>query len=253
MLFAKVKIVAVGLSISWVAMSVPARAGDSGFILEQKSAVCGDLKIYTSSNAFKLVQKSTGCGLIMKAPAWKVDFFNTTSKVLFETDAKKWTGESSNFLAGLISASRFSGMVEQDTKPSVTPITGLHCSEIHLVRPGKLPPNIRQNMNELRGATYYGTSELSLPGEVAFVLQRFYRIPTVKGFPVRLDIFHLTGYKKNELDTISCVKSELATSTFDVPTGYRRVAREGDVVVANKEGLLQDMSDGLGTEFGTHK
>lgn len=253
MVFAKVKIVAVALFISWLTMSVPARAGDSGFILEQKSAVCGDVKLYTSSKAFKLVHKSTGCQLIMKTPAWKVDFFNPTSKVLFETDARKWTGESSNFLAGLISASRFSGMVEQDTKKNATRIAGLHCNETHLVRPGKLPPNIRQNMNELRGATYYGTNELSLPAEVAFVLQRFYRIPTVKGFPVRLDIFHLSGYKKNELDTTACEKSKLASSTFDVPIGYRRVVRAGDVVVANKEGLLQDMSDGLGTEFGTHK
>lgn len=78
-------------------------------------------------------------------------------------------------------------------------------------------------------------------------------VPTLTGFPAKVDIFDLKGRVKNELDTCSCVKSVLAPSTFNIPTGYVKVESEEAVVASHQQGLLQDMSEDLGVKFGSHK
>ncbi len=241
-------------AICWcLSLALPAMAGDSGFILSQKSGVCGDAEIYASSKGLKLVQKGTSCILVMRAPDWKVNFFNTDSKVHYETDAKNFQGKSSGFLAGLISASRFLALSQEKTKASATSVAGLNCTETKLVRIGALPAYTIRNKNELMAATYYGTRDLALPQPAVLVLQRFYRIPTLTGFPAKVDIFDLKGRVKTELDTCSCVKSVLAPSTFNIPTGYAKVESEEAVVASHQQGLLQDMSEDLGVKFGSHK
>lgn len=241
-------------SICWcLSLTPPAMAGDCGFILSQKSGVCGDAEIYASSKGLKLVQKGTNCVLVMRAPDWKVNFYNTYSKVHYETDAKNFQGKSSGFLAGLISASRFLALSQGKTKPNATSVAGLNCSETRLERIGDIPAYTIRNKNELKAATYYGTRDLALPQSAVLVLQRFFRIPTLTGFPAKVDIFDLKGRVKNELDTCSCVKSVLASSTFNIPTGYAKVTSEESVVASHQQGLLQDMSDDLGVNFGSHK
>ena len=236
--------------ICWcLTMSLPVVGSESGFILSQRSGVCGKAEIYVSSKGLKLVQKSTSCVLIMKAPDWKVNYFNMDSKVLYETDAKKWQGKSPGYIADLMSDSRFLALAPQKTANAKS-IAGLHCNETQLVHIGILPPNTKLNENELKSATYYGTSALSVPDQAVLVVQRFYRIPTIKGFPVKVDVSDLQGHNQNELNTSSCVKSVFSSSIFDVPTGYKKVTAE-EAVTAGDQGLLQDMSTDLGGKFGT--
>lgn len=230
-------------------MSLPVAASEFGFILSQKSGVCGKAEIYVSSKGLKLVQRNTSCVLVMKAPDWKVNYFNTNSKVLYETDAKKWQGKSPGYIADLMSDSRFLALAPQKTTTNAKSIAGLHCNETQLVRIGALPPKTKRNEDELKSATYYGTSALSVPDQAVRVVQRFYRIPTIKGFPVKLDISDLRGHNQNELYTSSCVKSVFSSSIFNVPTGYKKVPAE-EAVAASDQGLLQDMSTDLGGKFG---
>jgi hypothetical protein len=237
----------------FLTLSMPALAAEPGMILKQTSGLCGDLDIYAGKKGLKLVQKSTDCVLIMKAPDWRVNFFNTRSKVLYQVEPMKWKGDASSFLGGLLCGSRFSGMIERDKRINAATIAGLHCDTVQLVRPGTLPPDTKKDKSELKGANYFGTGNLALPPEAALVASRFYHIPVCQGFPIRLELIHLGGSKKNELDTTSCLSTMLDAATFDVPAGYKRVAAEGDVVVADKQGLLQEMSDGLGHQFGSHK
>ena len=239
--------------IFWCATTaLPAVGKDSGLMLCQSSGVCGKAEIYASSNGLKLVQKSTNCALIMKAPDWKVSYFNTNSKVMFETNANNWQGKSSGYFAGLVSASRFLALCQGRTKIDAKSIFGLHCNETQLVRIGTLPPDTIRFKNELKAATYFGTSDLHLPPQAVLVLQRFYRIPTLKGFPIRVIVIDLKGRLKNELDTTSCVKAAFASSTFAVPSNYRKVATEEAVLASHQQGLLQDMSDDLGSSLGSH-
>ena len=188
----------------------------------------------------------------MKAPDWKVNYFNTNSRVLFETDAKNWQGKSSGYFAGLVSASRFLALSEGKTKYNAKSISGLRCNETELVRIGTLPPDTVRYKNELKAATYFATNDLHLPPQAVLVLQRFYRIPTLKGFPIRVDIFDLKGRQKNELDTTSCKRSDFDSSTFAVPSNYRKVANEEAVLASHQGGLLEDMSGDLGNSLGSH-
>ena len=222
---------------------------EPGFTLCQTSGVCGKTQIYASSKGLKLVQKSTKCVLLMKAPDWKVHFFNTASKVIYETDAKNWKGNSSCFVVGLISAGRFSALKPRQTKATTaTSIAGLHCHEIHLERIGVLPPDTPQNKIELKSAIYCGTTDLSVPPQAILVVQRFYRIPTLNGFPVKVDIFGLGGLRKTELNTSSRMNSDFDSATFAVPPAYKKVTTEEAVVVGSQQDLLDEMSDSLGNK-----
>ena len=177
---------------------------------------------------------STNCVLIMKAPDWKVSYFNTDSKVLYESDPKNWQGKSSGFLAGLLGASRFLALTEGETKINAQSIAGLHCNETKMVRIRPLPTDRLKSSNELKSAKYYGTTDLALPQTAAFVVQRYYRIPTLKDFPVRVEIFDRQGRSKNEVNTISCERLVCPPSWLTVPAGYRRVTSE-EAVLAGQD------------------
>lgn len=222
-----------------------ALADNRGYILSQRSGVTGESQVYVTAGAMKLVQKSTGCVLIMKAPEWNVVQFNSIARVIYKTDAEHWQGRSS-FIVGLVSGGRFSSLVSDGKKATGAKIAGMPARVVRIIRPGKPPPDTREYKTELLGATYAGATDLPIPPKVALVVQRYYRLPTLSGFPLKVEIINCSRVTKVELDTLKCERRPIPDSTFVIPRDYRPVASEEAVAVGNQQNLLEDISEGLG-------
>jgi hypothetical protein len=196
------------------------------------------------------VDGNTGCNLIMKAPEWKVSYFNDRAKVIYQTDAQHFQGRSSLAFSDVFGA-RFLGVVPVPGKAAASTVAGLNVRVLRMTSAtpkapkGPRPPGAERIY--VRQATYYGTDDLSLPPSVSLVLQRYYKIPSVAGFPVKVSIVNDAGHDKKELNTESCTRSPMPPSTFDIPSGYKRVNSEPAVVANDQKDLLNDMVEGFGS------
>lgn len=235
----------VGLPLSAGAAEKP----HSGYILKQTSQVCGDVTVYLTANALKVVDPKTSTTLVSKGPDWKVQVFNTSNKTEYMVSFDKFQGYSRmglqvqmGFKYGGIKLVKRSG---SSTILGVTTNTYgtsdvVENSSRRLFLAGKVSGGAPWTA---RLSTASGWTVPAQPGEI---LSRLYGVDDTPDIPLE---FHCQDQERSDkvgLKTHSIKKVVIAANEFDCPSGYRPVTTmEGVRLDAGGQGAMEDMLKGL--------
>jgi len=234
----------ISAAFALVILSVgPALCAESSFHLRQESGVIGDIDIYVCKSALKLVQNKLGRGFVMRAPLWRVQFFNVPAKAVYETDVDRFKGGTA---AGLLSSARFVGLVPAKTNNKHAVVANRKATVSEWRKRMRISFSPKADEWDLvRSATYYAAEDLPVSPQGALAVQRYCRLPAVGGFPLKVDIINENGNRKNEFRTVSCESVNLPEGFFSVGKDYKRVHSEEAVAVHGHGELLKDVIETL--------
>lgn len=233
---------------------LPVLAGEgekylSGWLLTQKSKICGEAAVYLTAAALKVVDPKTSTTLVSKAPDWKVVVFNTSSKTQYASSFEKFQGYSRlglqvqvGFTHGGIPLAKQSGTsTVEGTKANIYGTTPQYeKNNRRLFLAGRLSGGAPATARLLTSSGW------ALPAQEGAILSRLYGVDDTSDIP--LD-FHCTDQERADkagLKTLAIKKTTIAAKEFDCPVGYRFVtSMEGVRIDAGGQTAMEDMLKGL--------
>lgn len=221
------------IALSWLSSCTECFSAETiGMVCKQKSELSGEHLVHLKVNsAVKLYDRSSGIGVIAKAPTWKVHLYNTAARTYYENEPNKIRGVVAKQLAFVIGENPnslhwrkgeskiVSGMKAQEYKTNLTDI-----------ETGKPSPK--------RPAQYWLAYEQLLPVPVANMVCRIYGMPELSSFPIKLILTNGASKIVDGLQTTEVQKKTILSSEFDPPKGFRKVPTERDVFV-DSEGVSE--------------
>jgi hypothetical protein len=198
------------------------------------------------------IQSGKNYVLITKAPKWDVIVYNPKQNIYSEVTFKGWqgpTGFGMNFVYG----ARFRFLKEAQSKP--TTILGLPAREI-TYKSVAVPDAVDKGHVELlpSGGRQTISTNISLPDQLAIIINKYGRMPEEKGIPLSFTWFGRTGKGHDYLRTISWTKCTCDSRSFAAPSGAKRVNKPSDVVVTKDEqGMIEDFFDATPSQKNSQK
>ncbi|MBS1995538.1 MAG: hypothetical protein JSS86_04475 [Cyanobacteria bacterium SZAS LIN-2] len=225
-----------------------------GWILTQKSQVCGNIQVFLTANAVKAVDAKTSTTLVSKAPDWKVVVFNRSNKTIFTCPVDKFIGYS---IAGMQVQMGFQhGGVPVVKKPGTSKVLGMtaniygttaeyenHNRQMYLHDEGgdTLP----------RSAILLTSSGWALPPQEARILCRLYGLGIAQDIPLDFHCKDQVGDNSEGLSTSTIKKASIPAREFDCPSGFTRVdTMEGVRLDASGQTAMEDMLGSLDDTIG---
>jgi len=223
------------------------------WILVQKQVDTGELIVFVSLNAVKIVSKKFQYQLLAKAPDWRVHCFRPAEKV-------EWTGSLDRF-DGVMLANPFS-------------VPSKKSSALSVLRPGAMLGLTCTKYLELpdKRAVIWAADDICIAPKGAEFMCRYYFVPQISKIPLRRvrDIAVGGPVKKTAfpwmelsmgkdlrsgiqvyLNTESCMQVPFKSSDFDYPIGYQQVNQIERVSYSRKmKDDLEILGDDIG--FTTH-
>lgn len=229
-------------SVSALAVSLlllePAAATktEKGWKLVQKCDPSGQFHVVIARTGVKITNSKAFYSLVIVKPDYKIHLFNDRTKAIFESPLANWHGGLGENWVQLNNA-RF-GDLTRKIEQGDSDFEGLKLHRSHFTRPDEMTHETKQEMRgmfNVKAITYWTTDSLPVPPAVCNAVQRFYHVPESKGFPVRCIHKKTSGKRIEDLKTMTCEKVDLPADTFKIPTGYKRVKKDTDVVLNNEQ------------------
>jgi|GEM_PF-2058748 len=247
---------APGLSSSSSAPSANQKIAPAspGWILEQKSQVCGYMQVYVTATAIKAVDSKTSTTLISKAPDWQVVVFNKSNKTVYTSPFDKFIGYG---VTGLQVQMGFKhGGIPVSKKNLKATVAGLPAN-VYGTTPEYEKRGIEQYQRKQvtsgmpRSARTLTSSGWSLPKQPANILCRLYGLGDTPDVPLEFHCIDQDGLDDTGLSTKSAKKATIASKEFDIPGGYTRVpTMEAVRIDASGQTAMEDMLQGLDDGIG---
>jgi len=225
-----------------------------GWILSQKSQVCGYIEVFVTAAAVKAVDGRTSTTLISKAPDWQVVVFNKSNKTVFTSPFEKFIGY------GISGLQVQMGFKHGGIPVSKTQLTGTAAG---------LPANIYATTPEYekrsrehylrkqvtsgmpRSARILTSKGWALPSQPAVILCRLYGLGDTPEVPLEFHCLDQDGKDDGGLTTKSARKATIADKEFETPVGYTKVpTMEAVRIDAGGQTAMEDMLQGLDDGIG---
>lgn len=222
-----------GLALFLIGCSPAFSAAPSkGWVLQQNNNQTGSTTLYLTDGAIRA--KSKDFNFVISGPHMDVCAFNDKQKAYCESTLenfeKKFGGKNSQSSGKYLKKG-----------PKRKKISGLHAQQYFLCvnhREGS-PPHATFVEKQLREV--WLIEKTGLPQRVVDVCLAMCGLP--KGFGLPVNVIRLLSDTQREsvLETLAIKKTQIAASTFNKPTGYRKVKKEIELL-AGSDGA-EDITD----------
>lgn len=237
--------------------AVPSSASDpAGWVLVQKSKLCGSMKIYLTRDAIKAVDSKSGTVLTSKAPDWKVIVFNTSSKTLYTSPFEQFKGYD-RIDRQMLMGYKFGGL-PLEKKSGTDTVEGYKANIYGTSEKTEKSYRAHYLHGEISGgaarrARLLVSSDLPLPPQPGVLLSRLYGIAPTSGIPLQFECENQEGKKKLDLKTTAIKNMAIEARQFDCPSGYRPVANIESVHIdASGQNAMEEMLMGLDEHIDRH-
>ena len=211
-------------------------------VFDQMSRVSGELQLLLAPSAVRIDDKRNKVSVICRTADWRVFVFSNRHKHLYSTALKNWSGGNVQGLAAFIGPSWDSYQWKRSGKGAVK-YAGLDAT---LYLQGALLPDeekASKSRTFVQGKYLAFDNEGVAPGVISF-LRKFYSVPKIGGIPLSL------SYKRNaedtnnqNLETKKFSTQLMDTAVFNVPTGYKQVKTETEVIADDSvQGLMKEIT-----------
>jgi len=205
-----------------------ARAESPALVLTQTSAYLGKQVMYLTPTQVAL--KSDLANIVLRVKEDRIVIYNDKKKCYVDKSYTQWAKR----VGGLLASNPNATLAKSDTPP----ICGWKCF-LYRLEPKK-------------GAVgdhceFYVTQDSKLPAATLAAVAKFGDFPQGVGLPLRA-VKILNGRRVNGLDTTKIERKAVPASLFKLPTGYRKVDDEVEVLLAEEDegmdGLLDEAPTG---------
>jgi hypothetical protein len=200
--------------------------------IEQTNLLWGDLTIYASAEALKVVTKNGKWMDIARAPAWKPYVLSPTSKTFCFVPLEKWDQSPLKINTLNLAAVEWVHTKEEQK------IGGLQAIKI-------VPKASVGRRNKIAGGDYWISRDLQLPDPVCHMLCGNAALPQLHAVPLRVSIGNNsigsthTAYSVN---TISASQVDLPATFFDLPKDFKETKQVQEVMSAGVMDVVKDMT-----------
>lgn len=210
-------------------------------ILWQWEEIAGDHEVTACSDALKVFSKKSKTTLIAKAPDWKVYFFNAKSKVILETECAKWHSPF-GIIVGMVASNRFQGGV--GAYLGQAKVAGLPARRFAVIAQSEKISGGRVSYEPKKAKAVYYISDTKpkFPKELCSILQKSFGMPQADGLALKMDIADNSG---KVLLTHEAHFATVDKNIFAVPTNFRKVRNDSEVLFSDNQGLMDDFADSV--------
>jgi hypothetical protein len=185
----------------------PAQAAEKGWILEQNKMSVRS-KLYISAIGIKCGPDPFDASYVSKGPDWKLYIYNPKKRIYFGQSLESF-GATEKVLTGSLSTMRHAG---EYFKGKETTIAGLAAVQYRKFRGGE--------WNQVYIAKDIVLSP-RLNKVASYILGTPPGVHDTNRIMLRREIIDSNGFRLTILNTTSARRSELPSSTFEPPPGYR--------------------------------
>lgn len=222
-----------------------AQVGGGYCTLYQTSQMSGDQVAYISPEGAKVENRQLGIVSVVKSPDWKVVVYSPKGKIYCEATMEEWTKRHQDQADAMEGLGKAMGETSSPYRKGATAtIAGLNATQY--IEKTKSDGTVGDSGESSQCELWY-TEDIPTP-EPAFKImhKKRYGLPG-KGVLLRM-VTTSHGKKLVALDTVKCDRSPIPSSTFDIPSGYKRVANEMEVVYGHGAGsaftgLFKELGD----------
>lgn len=201
-------------------------------VLQQDNPHTGMWSVYLSKNGMITENRKMACCLVTSAPDWNVVMYNCKTRCYFLSPLSEWKGASlkaSSSKNAAKQAAYRSMLVEK--KPKV-----LREGTI-LGHPAKqfLTDNLAST--GLKKVEFWVTPDVEAPPELKQVFSKIYGVglSSVEGLPLKVSYIDENGKRTPVFTTTKIEKTQVPSTYFTCPPGYKRVDSE-IAVLMDEEG-----------------
>jgi hypothetical protein len=249
-------LVATALALFCALPASPADKHLVGWVVTQKSKLCGEMKVYLTKDAVKAFDAKTSTVLVSKAPDWKVLIFNTSSKTIYTSSFDRFKGYDRIDRQVMIGF-KFGGL-PLEKKPGTDSVVGQKVNIYGTSAKTEKSYHERYLKGEITGgsarrARLLVSSNWPVPPQPGVILSQLYGIAPTSGIPLQFECENQEGKKKLNLETRSIKNVAIEARQFDCPSGYRRVANIESVHIdAGGQTAMEEMLMGLDEHIDQH-
>jgi len=200
-------------------------------LIKQRHEYFGDVRIYFTHDAVRVIFDNKGTIVVAKAPAWNVTEYSPQTKVAYQASFKDW----------------MKGGLSMDISSDDAEDMRFKKEGANFIGDEKATKYI--GVDKRARARYWIDEQIDCPLSASLIIQRLYRLPIIKtGFPLELSASTMWQRDKNSivwlppllkkaahpiyyctLTTNDIRKVDLPKTEFDYPTNTRLVKHEDDV------------------------
>jgi len=212
-----------------------AYAAGSGWVLTQRSKELGDQYVYLTPSGLKCVNPRQGLGLITRAPAWDISFYNDKTRLYYSLAFSSWKRK-------LEARGKTTGNLIW-RKSQFGHIAGLKATKYLVTKSASAPPS------RWVSADYWVADDIKVPAQLADMLSTAYGLPVTRSIPLRVTYKDINGQSETILDTYQGQSHFIPQSYLAAPKDYRLAKSELDVMMTDENRqLVNDIAKDLGSE-----
>ena len=254
--FLPTKIFLVATALALVS-AVPSSATDPvGWVLTQKSKLCGSMQVYLTRDAVRAFDAKTSTVLVSKSPEWNVIVFNTSSKTVYTSPFNRFKGYD-HIDRQVLMGYKFGGL-PLEKKPGTDTVGGYKANIYGTSEKTQRSYRAQYLRGEISGgsprrARLLVSNDLPLPPQPGILLSHLYGIAPTSGIPLQFECENQEGKKKFNLKTTAIKSKAIEARQFDCPSGYRPVANIESVHIdAGGQTAMEEMLMGLDEHINRH-
>jgi len=189
-----------------------------------------------TSKGIRLDSLNASWSIVSEAPKWDAVVFSKADKTICWVPYATWSK------VGFTVIDAGDDLEVTPTAPSVQaaamPIGGYKSLPVNVVRWQGPAPALGGFMFQSKAQptmcefTFVTSRAIQAPLQVAQLLNQFYRLPRVGGIPIRLSV---SSEQRAMMETLAIKSTQLSSAIFDLPTNYKRVKTEQQVLVNAKD------------------
>ncbi len=193
-------------------------------VLEQQGTLAGKQTVYLAPDAIRIDNKQLGVTTISSAPDWKIITFNPTRKVYFETELARYRGTMSHiFLYYGIDMTAYKFELIKKTE-----ILGHPCDVLRPV--AKIANSDEDKAMAQACKSFWVATGLDVPQPAADMLAKQLCLPASHKVPLRMDYIQ-NLVLAHALETTKWTNESRPKSWFELPAGFVKKTRQGEVLV----------------------
>ena len=205
----------------------------------QTSLFAGKFRIIFSRDAFRIESLGNRYVVVSKAPDWKVSAYNPLSKTLYESEVRSFKGDLASGTAALGGYLENLPLLVAPKKP--TRYLSENAFKLHVENPSPLHVEKKSptknfnsvffNSGDIMSADYWTWNLPDVPATLPIVVNKIYKLPVGREFPLKLLTLNTENETHLELDTGMIRQIPLEPAIFNVPPNLRIV--KTDIEIAN--------------------
>lgn len=205
----------------------------------QTSLLAGKFRVICSKRAYRIESLGNRYVVVSKAPEWKVSAFNPLSKTIYESDVRSFKGNfamGTGALGGYLENLPILRAPQKPTKYLAESAFKLHVENPRQAQVPKKTPtknfnSVFFNTGDIASADYWTWNRTDVPTTLPIVLNKIYKLPVGKDFPLKLLTLNTEHETHVELETSAIRQIPLDPTIFDAPSNFKAVSE--DIEIAN--------------------